>query len=75
MSFGRVFHFGRKVFHFFVFKPNKLIFNLMSKVQSIEEEKTGRQAPHKPSIKVRLSTPKAAMGVLSEFIESWDSMK
>ena len=21
MSFGRVFHFGRKVFHFFVFKP------------------------------------------------------
>lgn len=54
---------------------NKLIFNLMSKVQSIEEEKTGRQAPHKPSIKVRLSTPKAAMSVLSEFIESWDSMK
>ena len=25
MSFGRVFHFGRKVFHFFVFKPLEFV--------------------------------------------------
>lgn len=39
----------------------KIIFNLISKAQSVQEAETGRLAAHKPSWKVRLSMPASAM--------------
>ena len=45
---------------------NKVILNLMSKAQSVEEVETGRQAAYKPSMKVRFSDPNAAMKLLAK---------
>lgn len=43
---------------------NKVIFNLMSKAQTVEEMETGRAASYKPSLKVRFSVPTDAMKLL-----------
>ena len=40
---------------------NKVIFNLTSKAQSVEEVETGEQATYKPTWKVRFSTPESGM--------------
>lgn len=40
---------------------NKVIFNLLSKAQVIEERETGKDACYKPSMKVRFSTPQEAL--------------
>ena len=44
----------------------KIIFNLISKAQSVQEAETGRQAAHKPSWKVRLKTPASAMELFAK---------
>lgn len=49
---------------------NKVIFNLMSKAQTVEEMETGRQASYKPSMKVKFSVPTEAMKWLSKLYKS-----
>ena len=44
----------------------KIIFNLISKAQSVQEAETGRQAAHKPSWKDRLKTPASAMELFAK---------
>lgn len=45
---------------------NKVIFNLTSKAQSLEEMETGKQAAYKPSWKVRFSSPQEGMNYLAK---------
>lgn len=48
---------------------NKVIFNLTSKAQSVEEVETGEQAAYKPTWKVRFSTPESGMKHLLHLYE------
>lgn len=49
---------------------NKVAFNLLSKLQSAELERTGKQAPSKPMLKARFSNPETLIAAMAQLFAS-----
>ena len=49
---------------------NKMAFNLLSKMQNLEVERTGKQAPSKPMLKARFSNPEALIRTMAQLFSA-----
>ncbi len=49
---------------------NKMAFNLLSKMQNLEVERTGKQAPSKPMLKARFSSPEALITAMAQLFSA-----
>ena len=49
---------------------NKMAFNLLSKMQNLEVERTGKQAPSKPMLKARFSNPEALITTMAQLFSA-----
>ena len=47
-----------------------MAFNLLSKMQNLEVERTGKQAPSKPMLKARFSSPEALITAMAQLFSA-----
>lgn len=49
---------------------NKMAFNLLTKMQNLEVERTGKEAPSKPMLKARFSSPETLIIAMAQLFSA-----
>ena len=49
---------------------NKMAFNLLTKMQNLEGERSGKEAPNKPMLKAGFSNPEALMTTMAQLFSA-----
>ena len=49
---------------------NEMAFNLLTKMQNLEEERAGKQAPSKPMLKAGFSNPEALITTMAQLFSA-----